>query len=1059
MDLRRSVVRYAVAAAVTVATIPLARVLAPLLGLGDGPIAPLPLVLPVIFSSWFGGRGPGLFAIVCVSAAYAILDRDMAGVSRASVFAIVATAIVYLTDRLWTMSRRAAELHTQALRELEARQRVERALEGNEQQLSLIANAVPVLIAYVDADRRLSFVNRAWLEWFGHSSGKGTLETALPGSAVRALAAHAAAALEGRQAHFQLALERRGKGLFDVEGVFVPDRSADERPRGFVAMLADVTDRNRVQEGLALQNRVAQAIAGARSMDHLPHILEIVATGLRAESARLWTVHEDTLRPAAEWPPRVTALEEGTPEPDAIVTGAWRDGAIHASVDESSIAAVPVAVGGEAQGVLELLGARRFALDSILREVLGALGVQIGQFIQRSGAEAHAEARARFNRRLVEAIPQIVWTAGADGAFTSISARWHEVTGLPTESGLDSGWKQAVHPHDLPGLEEAWQRAVARDQTLRHEARLKLAGGRWHWHLVVAFPSRDEGVLHWFGTFTDIDDQKRAAESQRILAEVGTTLSAALGHEDTTRLVAELPAGRFADFAAVAEITDEGLRWTAAAHADSAAWDMVRRFRDAPPFSDSTSIAAARVARSGEPELADTPDLARADEALRDLAPISSITVPLMARGRTLGAITLACLKGRPYDRADLRLANDYARRSAVAIDNARLYQQTEQASRMKDEFLATVSHELRTPLNAMLGWTKLLRSGRLEPDRMGVALETIERNTLAQAQLIEDLLDVSRIVTGKLRLQKKPVDLADIVRAAAATVQPAADARGIALDVQISVPDGGLLGDSARLQQVVWNLLSNAIKFSPEQGRVAVTLTSDGSQAALSVSDRGIGIPPPFLPYVFERFRQADSTITRTHGGLGVGLAIVRHVVEMHGGTVEAFSEGENRGATFTVRLPLERAASGAAIEPVAERDRRAGDIKGLSVVLVDDQPDALEMTRLLLETRGAHVRTAPSARHALQVLRDGRPDVLVADIGMPGEDGYWLVEQVRADPTLADLPAVALTAYARPEDRTRSLAAGFQAHLTKPLDADELTSAVSMLARSAHSRQTLRR
>jgi PAS domain S-box-containing protein len=712
---------------------------------------------------------------------------------------------------------------------------------------------------------------------------------------------------------------------------------------------------------------------------------------------------------------------------------------------------VPLSAGGSVEGVIEILDARRFALDGILREGLTAVGVQIGQFIQRAGAEAHAEARARFNRRLVEAIPQVVWTAGADRAFDSLSARWHEATGMPADAGLRDGWQQAVHPDDLAAVIEAWHAAAEAGTPVRREVRLRLANGRWHWHLMVAIPSRDDGSLQWFGTFTDIDDQKRAAESQRILADIGTTLSAALGHEDTTRLIAELPIGRFAEFVAVAELTEDGLQWVGAAHVDPREWDAGEALRAMPDFSGSASIAAARVTRTGEPELAETPGAAAADDTLRGLGASSSITVPMTARGRTLGAITLACLHGRPYDRTDLGLAVDYARRSAVALDNARLYRQTEQASRMKDEFLATVSHELRTPLNAMLGWTKLLRSGRLDPDRMAVALETIERNTLAQAQLIEDLLDVSRIVTGKLRLQKKPVDLADIVRAAAATVQPAADARGIALDLEINIPDGVLMGDGSRLQQVVWNLLSNAIKFSPENGRVNVTLTSDRTQAALSVSDRGAGIVPAFLPYVFDRFRQADSTVTRTHGGLGVGLAIVRHVVEMHGGSVEAFSEGENRGATFTVRLPLDPAAAGGVRPQPA--GRRAGDIRDLSVVLVDDQPDALEMTRLLLETRGAHVRTAPSARHALQAIRDERPDVLIADIGMPGEDGHWLVTELRGDPALADLPAIALTAYARPEDRAKSEAAGFQAHLTKPLDADELTAAVASLVRSPRS------
>ncbi len=1054
MDVRRGWLRYAVAALVTVAFVPLARVLGPQTGLAHGSIAPLPLILPVIFTSWLGGRGPGLFAVACAVATCALFDREAGAVSRASVFAGVAILAVYLTDRLWAMSARAADLRLQASRELDARQRVERALEGNEKQLALIATAVPVLIAYVDADRRVTFANRAWLDWFGPASGSGALETAVPSPAARSLAMHAADALDGRRAKFELTIDRRGKGPSDVEGLFVPDTGEDGRARGFVAMLADVTDRNRVQAGLALQNRVAEAIAGARSLEQLPRVMQVLATGLRAESARLWLADAGALRLAAEWPPRAAAARE----PDDLILAAHGERAIRtqeAGAAGAARIALPVAAGADVDGVVEIDGARRFALDGVVGEVLGALGVQIGQFIQRAGAEAHAETRARFNRRLVEAIPQVVWTARADRGFNSLSARWHEVTGVPTDDGLGFGWHAAVHVEDLAPLDEAWRAAAERGRPVRRELRLRLADGRWHWHLMVAIPSQDHGETQWFGTFTDIDDQKRAAESQRILAEIGTTLSTALGHEDTTRLVAELPIGRFADFAAVAERTDEGLRWTSAAHVNPSVWDAAQRMRELPEFGESRAIAAARVTRTGEPELADTPEAAAGDEALRDLGAIAAITVPLVARGRTLGAITLACLGGRPYDHTDLHLAIDYARRSAVALDNARLYQQTEQASRMKDEFLATVSHELRTPLNAMLGWTKLLRSGRLEPDRLSSALETIERNTMAQAQLIEDLLDVSRIVTGKLRLQKKPVDLTDIVRAAVATVQPAADARGVTLDVQMNVPDGALMGDPARLQQVVWNLLSNAIKFSPEQGRVAVTLTGDGAQATLSVSDRGVGIPPAFLPYVFDRFRQADSTITRTHGGLGVGLAIVRHVAELHGGTVEAFSEGENRGATFTVRLPLEQGATLAARD---DQTRASGDITGLSVVLVDDQPDALEMTRLLLETRGATVRTAPSARHALQALRDARPDVLVADIGMPGEDGYWLVEQVRADDALADLPAIALTAYARPEDRARSLAAGFLAHLTKPLDADALTSAVASLARSERSRQSRR-
>jgi signal transduction histidine kinase len=382
---------------------------------------------------------------------------------------------------------------------------------------------------------------------------------------------------------------------------------------------------------------------------------------------------------------------------------------------------------------------------------------------------------------------------------------------------------------------------------------------------------------------------------------------------------------------------------------------------------------------------------------------------------------------------------------------------QAEEANRTKDEFLATLSHELRTPLNAILGWVQVLRTGKLDAAAGARALETIERNARSQAQLIADLLDVSRIITGKLRLDFKPVELRRIIDAALETVRPAADAKGILLDISIGPLASPVLGDADRLQQVIWNLLSNAIKFTPRAGRVEVRLREQGGNAVIRVSDSGIGIRPDFLPYVFDRFRQAEGSITRTHGGLGLGLSIVRHLIELHGGTAEVESLGEGEGATFTVRLPLR--AELAEDDPL---DRTGAGVMspglfstpdllaGVRVVVVEDEADTRELLTLSLQQCGAEVAAFGSVPEALAAFDLAVPDVLLSDIGVPGEDGYSLIRKVRALPPAlgGNVPAAALTAYARAEDRLRALEAGYQTHLAKPVDPAELIAAVARLA-----------
>jgi signal transduction histidine kinase/ActR/RegA family two-component response regulator len=374
---------------------------------------------------------------------------------------------------------------------------------------------------------------------------------------------------------------------------------------------------------------------------------------------------------------------------------------------------------------------------------------------------------------------------------------------------------------------------------------------------------------------------------------------------------------------------------------------------------------------------------------------------------------------------------------------------QASAANRAKDEFLATLSHELRTPLNVVLGWVGMLRHEVLGEERSRQALEIIERNARQQAELIDDLLDVSRIITGKLRLNLRPVDLAPIVTAVAEALRPSAEAKGVALHVGDLPERSMVMGDPDRLRQTLWNLLSNALKFTPAGGTVSARLEGSHDKLHLRVADTGIGISAEFLPHVFERFMQADSTTTRAHSGVGLGLAIVRELIELHGGTVEARSPGLNQGSEFVIELPRFTAPLQAPFAKSLGAARPAPKLDGVRVLLIDDDPNTLEMLSEALRTGGAQVSAADSARRALETIAEARPDVIVSDIAMPGEDGLWLISRIRQLPGKSGrTPAVALTALARKEDRARAIGAGFQMHLAKPVRLDDLQTVVAALA-----------
>jgi PAS domain S-box-containing protein len=441
----------------------------------------------------------------------------------------------------------------------------------------------------------------------------------------------------------------------------------------------------------------------------------------------------------------------------------------------------------------------------------------------------------------------------------------------------------------------------------------------------------------------------------------------------------------------------------------------------------------------------------------------SYLAVPVKGlKGDVLGGLFFGHSEVGVFTEQHERLALGVAAWASVALQNARLYADAQVANQMKDEFLAVLSHELRTPLNAIVGYSRLLRGGILPPDKTARGLETLERNATWLTQIVEDVLDVSRIVSGKIRLDVQPVELPVIVDNAVATIQPAADAKGLRIQTMIDPRVGPVSGDPGRLQQVVWNLVSNAVKFTPKNGRVQVRLERVNSHVEMVVSDTGVGIRPDFLPYVFERFRQADAGTTRRTGGLGLGLAIVRHIVEMHGGTVEASSAGEGKGATFRVRLPLMIVHP----EPVETRrehprtERREaltglGNLRGIHVFAIDDEEDALQLLRVVLETAGAQVTTHNSPATALERIAEVRPQVLVVDLGMPEMDGFELITRLRksTNPAIRGIPAAALTAFARSEDRTKALRSGFEMHLAKPVDPGELVASVATLARRVNT------
>jgi PAS domain S-box-containing protein len=707
---------------------------------------------------------------------------------------------------------------------------------------------------------------------------------------------------------------------------------------------------------------------------------------------------------------------------------------------------------------------------------------------RREAGEASAHLRAseaRF-RTLVEQSPVSTQILAPDGRTLRVNRAWEELWGVTFEQLGDYNVlrdPQLEEKGIAPYIRRGFAGEAVEIPAILYDPEETIPGKTRHadprrWVSAVIYPVKDEEgrVREVVLMHEDITERRRAEQELReqseraqaaegraaFLASASAALDASLEFETTLATVAHLAVPALADYCFFDLVTPERkVRRVAWKHRDpekQKEFDSVWRF--VPP-QDFEAHPISRVLRTGRTELAtEITDEWRQRaatspehlELMRRLGAHSALTVLLVAREETVGALTFSLADpARRFTEADVATAEDLARRAALAVSNARLYREAQEANQVKDEFLATLSHELRTPLTSVLGWAKLLRTERFDPEIAARGLEAIERNAAAQTALINDLLDVSRIITGKLRLNVARVELPVVIEAAVESLRPAARARDVELRVRLEGPPAPVSADADRLRQVVWNLLSNAIKFTPAGGRVEVSLAARAGHAELAVADTGQGIAPEFLPYVFERFRQADGRITREHGGLGLGLAIVRHLVELHGGTVKAESEGEGLGSTFTVRLPLLRSneSNASASGQPALRTPQSAILNGLRVLVVEDDADSRALIAAVLERGGAHVTAARSAAEGLELLRRLLPDALLADIGMPVEDGYELLRKVRALPPSEGgaTPAAAITAYARPEDRARALRAGFQQHLPKPLDPETIVAAVAAL------------
>jgi PAS domain S-box-containing protein len=857
-------------------------------------------------------------------------------------------------------------------------------------------------------------------------------------------------------------------------------RKADGSPDYFISIVEDISTRKRLEEAnlrrVALLADVGDALADPQVSLQvmLQKSAEALVRRLDAAFARIWTLNPKEslleLQASAGMYTHLNGRHSRVPVGELKIGLIAKERQPHLTNDVPNdprvsdqewvrekgmvaFAGYPLLVEDRVVGVMAMFARHPLTEDTV--ETIATVAAPLAQGIERKRAEeALRESESRF-RQLAESLPQLVLTCRADGQCDYLSPQWVAYTGIPEAEQLGFNWLRQLHPDDRETIFMAWIQVVTDDAPFDVEFRIRRNDGVYRWFKTRTVALRDTGgkIIKWFGSNMDIDDQKHAEESlreskERLAGIVSSAMDAIITVDDDQRIVLFNEAAERMFGCPAAEALGQPLNRFIPERFRAAHVENVRRFGETGGASQATrrlmTLTALRVDGAEFPIE----------------AAISSIEVG----DRKLYTVIYRDIteRKRAEERERERLALEQAARAAA-----------EAANRSKDEFLAMVSHELRSPLNAILGYTRMLRSGMVDRDAINKVIAIVERNAEAQLQIVEDLLDSACINTGKLRIETCPVDLAQVLEATLDTVRAAAEAKGVMLVADFGPGPEEMAGDSARLQQVVWNLLSNGIKFTAEGGRVELRMESDANHIRIKVSDTGRGIEPKFLPFVFDLFRQADSSSTRRYGGLGLGLSLVKYLVELHGGTITAASEGLGRGATFTVTLPRRHPEFIAPPPAVAPREVRtesaitldeAFSLEGVSVLVVDDQEEARVILTQALGEYGAQVTAVSSGAEALALLSDPsngkRPDALILDIAMPDEDGYSVLRKVRAleaeqGAAANQIPAVALTAYWQGEDRLRALQAGFQMHVAKPVEPAELAVVIaSLTSRRARER-----
>ncbi|HZE63492.1 MAG TPA: ATP-binding protein [Pyrinomonadaceae bacterium] len=702
---------------------------------------------------------------------------------------------------------------------------------------------------------------------------------------------------------------------------------------------------------------------------------------------------------------------------------------------------------------------------------------------ERERAEkALKESEERY-RDLVENANDIVYTMDLNGNLTSINKAAELIFGYERTDLLAKNLAEFITPESMETTRKMLERKLLGEERTNYEMDIRSLDGRT---LTLEISSKlmlkDGKPAGVQGIARDISTRRRAEETlrqadQRALSTYEGLLERVSDLAQTFGTARDLAAifGALREFTLVS-VPCQGLFVSL--------YDPIRDVRTAcygwadgveldtsqlPPMPVTSSGPNSRAVRTNQVVItSDYMNETRGHPAVlvgpdNGLRPQSSLSAPMSVMGRVIGTIEVQTYDRAAYGEEHATAMRMAANLAAVAIENVRLLERestartaAEESNRLKDEFLATVSHELRTPLTAILGWSRMLEGG-LETEMAERAIVTIKRNAKAQAQIIDDILDVSRIITGNLYLELHPIELASVLDAAVNVVRPTAEAKGIRIEIDFEREPTVVSGDTNRLQQVFWNLLSNAVKFTAPGGKVRLSLRQLDSEVEIEIADTGKGIDPEFLPFVFDRFRQADSTSTRQHGGLGLGLAIARHLVEIHGGHISAASDGDGKGAIFRLRLPLIGSLAKLNTQPNGEEQNaqppQVQDVlAGIQVLVVDDDKDTLELLTAALKQRSASVTAVSSAAAAMDSIRASKPHVLISDIAMPGEDGYDLIKKVIALELAPKISAIAITAYAKEEDRERALLAGYQRYLSKPVELGEFILAVAEAAQTNH-------